>query len=87
VLGHLPVHRDVLAACAAPPQSTRGNSAHQAAAALAALAVVAAPPPGPVLLLDTLRRSGWTLTVAGVLLAEAGADEALPLVVHAPTAG
>jgi ATP-dependent DNA helicase RecQ len=87
VLGRLPVHGGVLSARAAPPQSTRGNSAHQAAAALSALEVVVTPPQGPVLLLDTLRRSGWTLTVAGVVLAEAGAEEVLPLVLHAPTAG
>ncbi|MFO7776764.1 MAG: DEAD/DEAH box helicase [Nitriliruptoraceae bacterium] len=86
-LGRLPVHRQVLTTHPAPPQSTRGNSAHQAAGALSALEVVTTPPPGPVLLLDTLRRSGWTLTVAGVLLAEAGAEEVLPLVLHAPTAG
>lgn len=86
-LGRLPVHRQVLVAHPAPPQSTRGNSAHQAAGALSALEVVTTPPQGPVLLLDTLRRSGWTLTVAGVLLAEAGAEEVLPLVLHAPSAG
>jgi len=86
-LGHLPVHHDVLAARPSPAQSDRGNSAHQAAGALGALELVGDPPGGPILLVDALRRSGWTLTVAGVLLAEAGSDEVLPLVLHATTAG
>ncbi len=86
-LGHLPVHHDVLAARPSPAQAEQGNSAHQAAGALAALELVGDPPAGPVLLLDALRRSGWTLTVAGVLLSEAGAGEVLPLVLHATTAG
>ncbi|MEX2550887.1 MAG: DEAD/DEAH box helicase [Nitriliruptoraceae bacterium] len=85
--GRLPVHHDVLASLPVPAQSTRGNSAHQAAGALDALALTGSPPAGPVLLLDALRRSGWTLTVAGVLLAEGGTTPVLPLVLHAPSAG
>ena len=41
-----------------------------------------APPAGPVLLCATTMRSGWSLTVAGALLAEAGWKGAMPLVVH-----
>jgi ATP-dependent DNA helicase RecQ len=37
---------------------------------------------GPVLLVDDTIRTRWTATVAGSLLAEAGATSVLPLVVH-----
>ena len=39
-------------------------------------------PHGPILLLDALYRTGWTMTVAAALLREAGATAVLPLVVH-----
>lgn len=39
-------------------------------------------PRGPVLLLDSKYRTGWTMTVAAALLREAGASAVLPLVVH-----
>jgi ATP-dependent DNA helicase RecQ len=39
-------------------------------------------PPGPVLLVDDVLRTGWTVTVAGTLLHEAGAGPVLPLVAH-----
>jgi ATP-dependent DNA helicase RecQ len=82
-LGRLPVHHDVFRAHPAPAQATRSNSAHQAANALDTLTVVGPVPTGPVLLVDASSRSGWTMTVAGVLLAEAGAGPVLPLVLHA----
>jgi ATP-dependent DNA helicase RecQ len=37
---------------------------------------------GPVLLVDDTIRSRWTMTVAGALLAEAGATAVLPLAIH-----
>ncbi len=37
---------------------------------------------GPVLLVDDVIRSRWTVTVAGALLADAGARSVLPLAVH-----
>ena len=37
---------------------------------------------GPVLLVDDTIRSRWTLTVAGALLADAGATQVLPLALH-----
>ncbi len=37
---------------------------------------------GPVLLVDDTTRTRWTATVAGALLADAGATAVLPLVVH-----
>ncbi len=37
---------------------------------------------GPVLLVDDVIRSRWTITVAGALLADAGATAVLPLAIH-----
>ena len=37
---------------------------------------------GPVLLIDDTIRTRWTATVAGALLADAGATAVLPLVIH-----
>ena len=39
-------------------------------------------PSGPLLVVDALYRTGWTMTVAGALLREAGATRVLPIVVH-----
>jgi ATP-dependent DNA helicase RecQ len=39
-------------------------------------------PAGPVLLVDDDLRTGWTMTLAGALLREAGAGAVLPFVVH-----
>ena len=39
-------------------------------------------PRGPVLLLDSHYRTGWTMTMAGALLREVGVTAVLPLVVH-----
>jgi len=39
-------------------------------------------PDGPVLLVDDIARTGWTLTVAGSLLRDGGAGPVLPLVGH-----
>jgi len=39
-------------------------------------------PDGPVLLVDDTWRSGWTMTVAGALLRDAGASVVIPLVAH-----
>jgi ATP-dependent DNA helicase RecQ len=79
-VGRLPVHAGLVRRDGTPPQRDMGNSAHQAANALDSLSLGPdVPPAGPVLLVDAVRASGWTATVAGVLLAEAGAGPALPL--------
>ena len=39
-------------------------------------------PPGPILLVDDVYTSGWTMTVAAAMLGEAGATAVYPLVLH-----
>ena len=48
----------------------------------AAMTVAALPRPGPVVLVDDTYRTGWTMTVAATLLAEAGATAVFPLAMH-----
>ncbi len=60
-------------------------SAARVSALLAALSVAPdapALPDGPLLLVDDVSRTGWTLTVAAALLRDAGAGPVLPLVGH-----
>jgi ATP-dependent DNA helicase RecQ len=61
-----------------PSQRTRHNSVQQAANALGAFAGPSAVPTGPVLLVDDLVHSQWTLTVVGMLLRQAGAGAVHP---------
>jgi ATP-dependent DNA helicase RecQ len=66
-------------------QDPTANSTHQAANALAGYELLDVElPRGPALLVDDVRRSGWTLTVASWLLrGRDGVGPVLPLVVHA----
>jgi ATP-dependent DNA helicase RecQ len=57
----------------------RLRSVHAAFAVPAELAEALAGRPGPVLLVDDLVDSGWTLTVTARLLRQAGATAVLPL--------
>ena len=69
-----------------PPQARMQNSAQQGANARTRLGVVArAVRSGPVLLVDDLVDSRWTLTVAGSLLREAGAGPVLPFALAVAT--
>ena len=67
------------------PGTHRGNSAqrvralHNAFTVPPALAAQLADLPGPVLLIDDLVDSGWTMTLAGRALRQAGAPGVLPL--------
>ena len=82
-LGRLPVHRPLLRTDVGQGyQENMRNSLHQASSALTGLAVQGEVPAGPVLLIDDVVRSGWTLTAAAALLREAGAGRVLPLVLR-----
>jgi ATP-dependent DNA helicase RecQ len=80
-LGKLPVVAALAATGDGRDQDQMTNSAHQAANALTSLRLAddVAVPAGPVLLVAATTASGWTLTVAGTLLAEAGAGPVLPV--------
>jgi ATP-dependent DNA helicase RecQ len=85
-LGKLPV-ADVVGRVAAdrPPQAAMGNSAHQLTNVWDAFAITAPEggwPRGPVLVLDDEWLSGWTMTVVGARLREAGAGPVLPAVLR-----
>lgn len=66
-----------------PPPSADVSSAARARELLARTAVrPGVDLHGPVLLVDDIIRTRWTVTVASALLTEAGADAVLPLAVH-----
>ncbi|MGW2542606.1 RecQ family ATP-dependent DNA helicase [Kitasatospora sp. NPDC001574] len=85
-IGRLPLLGQIEYATGQPPHGSRSNSAQRLNALAGALvlppeleAAVAAAG-GPVLLVDDLVDSGWTVTVAARLLRRAGAGAVLPLV-------
>jgi ATP-dependent DNA helicase RecQ len=69
----------------ARPQKEMDNSAQQAANVYGAFAVIGEVPEGPALLVDDVVDSGWTLTVTGVALRQAGAAAVHPLVLAKAT--
>lgn len=63
----------------AQPQKAMQNSTQQLRNAHHKIGIVDAPvPPGPVLLVDDILDSGWTLTVAGSLLRSRGSGPVHP---------
>lgn len=84
-VGRLPLLGQVVPAGSAGPDGPRGNSAqrvrvlHDAFAVPDELAGVLAGLDGPVLLVDDLVDTGWTLTMVTRLLRRAGAPDVLPL--------
>lgn len=69
------------------PQKRMQNSAQQAANALNAFGVNSKCPNGPVLLVDDIVDSRWTLTVCGVLLREAGSGPVFPVALAVAASG
>ena len=62
-----------------PEQKTMSNSTQQARNIDGSLAIIAQPLAGPVLLVDEMVDSRWTLTVAGWLLRTHGSGKVFPL--------
>ncbi|RAJ35975.1 ATP-dependent DNA helicase RecQ [Kitasatospora sp. SolWspMP-SS2h] len=85
-IGRMPLLGRVEYATGEPPHGPRSNSAQRLRSVAGALTLAPgladalAAAPGPVLLVDDLVDSGWTLTVAARLLRQAGATAVLPLV-------
>lgn len=83
-IGRLPVHRALRRQRPGPPQASTHNAAHRCRNVWGAFAVdpAALPSPGvlagPVLLVDDVYDTGWTMTVVADLLREAGAGAVLP---------
>jgi ATP-dependent DNA helicase RecQ len=65
-----------------PPPPEEVASGVRVRQLFAGLALTAAVPPGPVLLVDDVARSTWTLTACAALLHDAGCGPVLPLVAH-----
>jgi ATP-dependent DNA helicase RecQ len=61
-----------------PEQKTMQNSTMQARNVLGSLTVKGTIPAGPVLLVDDIIDSGWTLTMAGWLLRTHGSGTVYP---------
>jgi len=76
----LPFQPCVRRVAARPPQKAMENSAQQAGNVYGAFEVSGDVPALPVLLVDDIADSRWTLTVVGMLLCEAGAGEVFPFV-------
>ena len=62
----------------APEQKTMQNSSMQARNVIGTLEIEGDIPKGPVLLIDDIVDSGWTLTMAGFLLRKKGSDIVYP---------
>lgn len=80
----LPYH-DVLAAADAPQQKSLQNSVGQLRNVATSLRVIAECPPGPVLLVDDIVDSRWTMTLAGWLLHHHGSGPVHPFALAAAT--
>jgi ATP-dependent DNA helicase RecQ len=84
----LPYRDDVLVAAAeVPPQREMENAAMQSRNVYAALNVGEPASPGPVILIDDLVDSGWTLTMAGFLLRSHGSGSVHPFAFAVGTGG
>ncbi|GAA0658010.1 DEAD/DEAH box helicase [Kitasatospora atroaurantiaca] len=85
-IGRLPLLGRIEYAAGRPPHGPRSNSAQRLHSLAGTLLVpdelrsALAAASGPVLLVDDLVDSGWTVTVAARLLRKAGASAVLPLV-------
>ncbi|ROO89379.1 ATP-dependent DNA helicase RecQ [Actinocorallia herbida] len=82
-VGRLPYLGALTSTGPVPP--VQHNSAMRLRAVLASLTLDFPAPTGPVLLIDDLSDTGWTLTVAARLLRGSGATAVLPLVLATPT--
>jgi ATP-dependent DNA helicase RecQ len=79
----LPLHAVVTKVAISQPQKEMQNSAQQYRNIAEAFEVTGPAPSGPVLLVDDVFDSRWTLTVIGVLLREAGSGPVFPFVLAA----
>jgi len=76
----LPFHTVIAKTDERPEQKTMANSTQQARNIDGSLALTGSVPTGPVLLVDDMVDSRWTLTVSAWLLRQAGSGEVWPMV-------
>ena len=76
---NLPFHAVLAKTDARPPQKEMENSSHKARNVDGALQIVGDIPAGPVLIVDDMVDSKWTLTVAAYLLTSSGSGPVFPL--------
>lgn len=81
----LPFHAVLKKTDARPPQKEMENSSHKASNVDGALQIQGNVPTGPVLLVDDIVDSRWTLTVAGYLLISNGSGPVYPLALASTT--
>jgi ATP-dependent DNA helicase RecQ len=74
----LPFHDVVARVRDNAPQKEMENSQQQARNVYGAFSVASELAPGPVLLVDDIHDSGWTLTVVGVALRTSGSGPVYP---------
>lgn len=75
----LPFHRVVTKTRETEPQKNMENTAHQCSNLDGAFAIEGAIPKGPVLLVDDVTDSGWTLAIVSALLRQKGSGPVFPL--------
>ena len=81
-VGKLPLLGALTVSGPPPPRDAASGARVEALLASLHLSDGTAVPHGPVLLVDDTYRTGWTATVAGALLTDAGATSVIPLVIH-----
>ena len=84
---HLPYLPVLTCSRLAPEQKTMANSSQQARTVADAFSVSGRCPTGPVLLVDDITDSRWTLTVTGYLLRRRGVTAVYPFTLARATAG
>jgi ATP-dependent DNA helicase RecQ len=83
----IPFHAAVIKVRDNEPQKMQENRFHQCRNLDGVFAVANPVPAGPVLLVDDIVDSGWTLTVASALLRQAGCAAVWPVALAATSAG
>ena len=83
----LPFHAAIAKVRDNRPQKAQENRFHQCRNLDGAFAVLPNPPAGPVLLVDDVVDSRWTLTIAAALLRQAGSGRVWPLALAESSTG
>jgi len=83
----LPFHAVIAKVRDNQPQKAQQNRFHQCRNLDGVFAVTPNPPMGPVLLVDDVIDSAWTMTIAAALLRQAGCDAVWPLALAESSTG